>query len=88
MKIYGEGILVDAKDECIRFARELGLLDAVTVGAMSPGERSTRRSSWSPGIRPHRWPDRPLFVVKHQVIAAALDVNVLDLVVGVAAVWR
>jgi 1-deoxyxylulose-5-phosphate synthase len=38
MKIYGEGTLVDAKDECVRFAQELGLLDAITVGAMSAGE--------------------------------------------------
>ncbi len=34
MKIYGEGTLTD-KDECIRFAQELGMLDAITVGAMN-----------------------------------------------------
>ncbi len=36
MKIYGEGTLADHKDECIRFAQELGMLDAITVGAMNP----------------------------------------------------
>lgn len=36
MKIYGEGKLADQKDECIQFAQGLGLLDAMTVGAMSP----------------------------------------------------
>ncbi len=33
MKIYGEGRLASRKDECIRFAQDLGLLDAMTVGA-------------------------------------------------------
>jgi 1-deoxyxylulose-5-phosphate synthase len=36
MKIYGEGTLADHKDECIRFAQGLGLLDSITVGAMTP----------------------------------------------------
>lgn len=36
MKIYGEGQLADQKEKCIRFAQELGLLDAMTVGAMTP----------------------------------------------------
>jgi aryl-alcohol dehydrogenase-like predicted oxidoreductase len=36
MKIYGEGQLADEKDECIRFAQGLGLLDAMTVGAETP----------------------------------------------------
>ncbi len=36
MKIYGEGQLADEKDECIKFAQELGLLDAMTVGALTP----------------------------------------------------
>jgi aryl-alcohol dehydrogenase-like predicted oxidoreductase len=36
MKIYGEGKLADEKDECIKFAQGLGLLDAMTVGAMTP----------------------------------------------------
>jgi 1-deoxyxylulose-5-phosphate synthase len=38
MKIYGEGTLADSKDECVRFAQGLGLLDAITVGAMGPKE--------------------------------------------------
>jgi aryl-alcohol dehydrogenase-like predicted oxidoreductase len=35
MKIYGEGRLVHMKDECIRFAQDLGLLDTMTIGAES-----------------------------------------------------
>lgn len=35
MKIYGEGRLVHMKDECIRFAQDLGLLHAMTIGAES-----------------------------------------------------
>ncbi len=35
MKIYGEGRLVHMKDECIQFAQNLGLLDAMTIGAES-----------------------------------------------------
>ena len=38
MKIYGEGKLAGMKEKCIRFAQNLGLLDSMTVGAMSPGE--------------------------------------------------
>ena len=38
MKIYGEGKLAGMKDQCIRFAQELGVLDAMTVGAMTPGQ--------------------------------------------------
>ena len=38
MKIYGEGQLAEERDECIRFAQGLGLLDAMTVGAMTPAE--------------------------------------------------
>lgn len=38
MKIYGEGQLAEERDECIRFAQGLGLLDAMTVGALSPAE--------------------------------------------------
>jgi len=33
MKIYGEGQLADRRDECMRFAQNLGLLDAMTLGA-------------------------------------------------------
>jgi aryl-alcohol dehydrogenase-like predicted oxidoreductase len=36
MKIYGEGTLVNMKDECIRYAQNLGLLDTMTLGAESP----------------------------------------------------
>lgn len=36
MKIYGEGTLANMKEECIRFAQGLGLLDTMTVGAESP----------------------------------------------------
>jgi aryl-alcohol dehydrogenase-like predicted oxidoreductase len=36
MKIYGEGQLAEERDECIRFAQGLGLLDAMTVGAETP----------------------------------------------------
>jgi len=36
MKIYGEGKLAGMKDDCIRFAQNLGLLDAMTVGAETP----------------------------------------------------
>jgi hypothetical protein len=32
MKIFGEGKLADRKEECIRFAQNLGLLDAMTIG--------------------------------------------------------
>ena len=38
MKIYGEGTLLDSKDECIQYAQESGLLDAFTVGALNPQE--------------------------------------------------
>jgi aryl-alcohol dehydrogenase-like predicted oxidoreductase len=36
MKIYGEGTLDNMKDECIRYAQNLGLLDTMTLGAESP----------------------------------------------------
>ncbi|MFO0930201.1 MAG: aldo/keto reductase [Gemmataceae bacterium] len=34
MKIFGEGKLVARRDECMKFAQELGLLDAMTIGFM------------------------------------------------------
>lgn len=34
MKIFGEGKLIGRKDECMKFAQELGLLDAMTIGFM------------------------------------------------------
>ena len=36
MKILGEGILADEREACIQFAQESGLLDAMTIGCMSP----------------------------------------------------
>jgi aryl-alcohol dehydrogenase-like predicted oxidoreductase len=36
MKIFGEGDLVNQKDECMRFAQGLGLLDAMTIGFQRP----------------------------------------------------
>lgn len=36
MKIFGEGKLTDDKAACIRFAQELGLLDAMTIGFEKP----------------------------------------------------
>ena len=36
MKIFGEGTLVDQKDECIRYAQTSGLLDAMTIGFEAP----------------------------------------------------
>jgi aryl-alcohol dehydrogenase-like predicted oxidoreductase len=36
MKIFGEGRLVSQKDECIRFAQNLGLLDAMSIGFEAP----------------------------------------------------
>ena len=38
MKIFGEGTLVGEKDECIRFAQNLGLLDCMTIGFEKPGQ--------------------------------------------------
>jgi len=36
MKIYGEGTLSHMKEECIRYAQTMGLIDTMTVGAESP----------------------------------------------------
>jgi len=36
MKIFGEGKLAKRKEECIRFAQGLGLLDAMTIGFHAP----------------------------------------------------
>ncbi len=36
MKIFGEGQLVDQRDECMRFAQGLGILDALTIGLEKP----------------------------------------------------
>jgi 1-deoxyxylulose-5-phosphate synthase len=36
MKIFGEGTLVKQRDECMRYAQGLGLLDAMTIGFEAP----------------------------------------------------
>jgi aryl-alcohol dehydrogenase-like predicted oxidoreductase len=36
MKIFGEGRLAERKEECIKFAQGLGLLDAMTIGFHQP----------------------------------------------------
>ncbi len=36
MKIYGEGSLANAKDECIQFIQKSGLVDTMTLGAEKP----------------------------------------------------
>ena len=36
MKIFGEGELRDQRENCIQFAQELGLLDAMTIGFEKP----------------------------------------------------
>ncbi|MCA9185015.1 MAG: aldo/keto reductase [Pirellulaceae bacterium] len=36
MKIFGEGQLRDEREACIKFAQELGLLDAMTIGFEKP----------------------------------------------------
>jgi aryl-alcohol dehydrogenase-like predicted oxidoreductase len=36
MKIYGEGKLVDKREECMRYAQTCGVLDAMTIGALDP----------------------------------------------------
>jgi aryl-alcohol dehydrogenase-like predicted oxidoreductase len=38
MKIFGEGRLVKEKENCIRYAQGLGLLDAMTIGFEAPGQ--------------------------------------------------
>lgn len=38
MKIFGEGQLVDRREECVKFAQELGLLDTMTIGFESPAQ--------------------------------------------------
>jgi aryl-alcohol dehydrogenase-like predicted oxidoreductase len=38
MKIFGEGRLIGDREGCIRFAQELGVLDAMTIGFEKPGQ--------------------------------------------------
>jgi hypothetical protein len=36
MKIFGEGRLSDQREACMKYAQELGLLDAMTIGFHTP----------------------------------------------------
>jgi aryl-alcohol dehydrogenase-like predicted oxidoreductase len=36
MKIFGEGRLADQRDACMKYAQQLGLLDAMTIGFHTP----------------------------------------------------
>jgi aryl-alcohol dehydrogenase-like predicted oxidoreductase len=36
MKIFGEGRLADQRDACLKYAQEVGLLDAMTIGFNAP----------------------------------------------------
>lgn len=36
MKIYGNGQLVDKREECMKYAQSCGVFDAMTIGAASP----------------------------------------------------
>ena len=38
MKIFGEGKLVEQREDCIRFAQESGVLDAMTIGFDAPNQ--------------------------------------------------
>jgi hypothetical protein len=38
MKIFGEGKLVDQRDDCMQFAQNSGLLDAMTIGFHTPAQ--------------------------------------------------
>jgi aryl-alcohol dehydrogenase-like predicted oxidoreductase len=38
MKIFGEGSLVKERNECMRYAQGLGLLDAMTIGFEAPAQ--------------------------------------------------
>ena len=38
MKIYGEGQLVDKREACMKYAQSNGVLDAMTIGAVSPAQ--------------------------------------------------
>ncbi|MBN2507113.1 MAG: aldo/keto reductase [Verrucomicrobia bacterium] len=40
MKVYGEGRLTHMKEECIRYAQTMDLIDAMTVGAETPEQMS------------------------------------------------
>jgi predicted aldo/keto reductase-like oxidoreductase len=36
MKIFGEGRLAEQRDACMKYAQQLGLLDAMTIGFHTP----------------------------------------------------
>jgi 1-deoxyxylulose-5-phosphate synthase len=36
MKIFGEGRLAEQREACIKYAQELGLIDAMTIGFHRP----------------------------------------------------
>jgi aryl-alcohol dehydrogenase-like predicted oxidoreductase len=38
MKIFGEGRLASQREECIKYAQEVGLLDAMTIGFHTPAQ--------------------------------------------------
>jgi len=38
MKIFGEGRLADQRDACMKYAQELGMLDAMTIGFHTPAQ--------------------------------------------------
>jgi aryl-alcohol dehydrogenase-like predicted oxidoreductase len=38
MKIFGEGRLADRREECVKYAQELGCLDAMTIGLRATSE--------------------------------------------------
>jgi aryl-alcohol dehydrogenase-like predicted oxidoreductase len=38
MKIFGEGRLADQRDACMKYAQQLGLLDAMTIGFHTPDQ--------------------------------------------------
>ncbi len=38
MKIFGEGALIDRREQCMRFAQSIGVLDAMTIGFDDPAE--------------------------------------------------
>ncbi len=38
MKIFGEGRLADQRDACMKYAQELGLIDAMTIGFHTPAQ--------------------------------------------------
>jgi aryl-alcohol dehydrogenase-like predicted oxidoreductase len=54
MKIFGEGRLADQREECIKYAQELGLLDAMTIGFHTPEQIDDVLQLM------HKYPARPM----------------------------